>query len=353
MKAVIMAGGKGTRFWPASRESRPKQFLNITGQRTMLQQTMARLDPLLKPEDMVIVCAEEFLDNVRVQAPGFDPSRVMLEPLARGTAACIGYAALALRRESPDAVMAVLPADHLVTNVAEFHRVLRAARELAADGWLVTFGIQATHPATGYGYIERGNLIGVVGGRAAYQVRKFEEKPDAERARVLVETGRHEWNSGMFVWSVSAILERIKALMPDLHRALEEIDRDWSNPARHKEIFEPLESVSIDVGVLEGSEKVAVVPCDLGWSDVGNWCSLENILPQDQHGNVANGTYVQIDSRGCIVQTTHGKLVALVGVRDLIVVETPDAVLVCDRERGEEVRRVVEILRERGLNEFL
>ncbi len=354
MKALIMAGGKGTRFWPASRESRPKQFLNIAGKRTMLQETMARLDPLLAPDQMRIVCAQEFVKNVTVQAPGFDSKRIFVEPAARGTAASIGYAATRLRQDSgDDEVVVVLPADHVISNVPEFHRVLRAAEDLAREGWLVTYGISATHAATGYGYIERGKLIGVFHGRTAYQVKSFVEKPHRAKAAALVESGRHDWNSGMFVWTVGSILANIQEFMPELHGTLAQLQQNGSDSSREAELFEALEAVSIDVGVLEKASRVAVVPCDLGWSDVGNWRSLDNLLLEDQAGNYCNGDYVQIDSSGCIIQASHGKIVALVGVENLVVVETPDAVLVCDRERTEDVRQVVELLRRRGMTEYL
>lgn len=353
MKALIMAGGRGTRFWPASRRSRPKQFLNIAGKRTMLQDTMARLEGLLKPRDIFIVCAPEFVENVRVQVPGYDPKRIIVEPAARSTAACVGYAALRLRRDFPDEVMAVMPADHVVGNVEELHRVCTAAEMLARDGWLVTFGIRPDGPSLGYGYIERGDLIGMDSERAAYTVKSFLEKPNRERARQMVEGGRHDWNSGIFVWTAGAILAAIEEFMPQLHRVLVEIDRDWDDLERHQRLFVGLDSVSIDYGVLEKAEKVAVIPCDLDWNDVGNWSALRQLLPADSNDIVSSGPYLSVDSRNCVLQASHGKLVALLGVEDLVIVETPDAVLVCRRERTEEVRKIVAELEAGDMTEYL
>lgn len=353
MKAVIMAGGQGTRFWPLSRERSPKQFLKLCGGRTLLQETAARLEPLLKTEDLFVVCSGPYVEQVRAQLPELTEEQIIREPLARNTAPCVGLSALYLRHRYPGEIVAMLPADHVIQDVAGFQGMLRSAAELAGQGWLVTFGIQPSHPATGYGYLKRGEPVGEFAGHPACRVEQFTEKPDLETARRFVEGGDHSWNSGMFVWSVDVILEEIERCMPRLHEALMEIDRSWEEPERVQEIFSHVEKVSIDFGVMEKARKVAMLPCRLGWSDVGNWKALQDIWPGDAQGLVANGRYIAIDSANSVVYAADRKVVALVGIEGLVVVETPDALLICDGERTEEVRKVVERLKARGLEEYL
>ncbi len=353
MKAVIMAGGRGTRFWPASRQSRPKQFLNIAGQRTMLQETMARLDPLLSREDLYVVCEQRYLRDVLNQAPGLAQEQVIVEPLARNTAACVGLAAAHLEEKHPDEVMAVLPADHVIEDIAEFHQALRAAEELAQRGWLVTFGIHPTFPSTGYGYVERGESIGSFQGREAFRAVKFTEKPPTATAREFYRSGRHDWNSGMFVWRVDEIRKRIALQMPRLDGVLEDWKDCRDDVEKARRAFSDLESISIDYGIMEDAPRVATIPCRLGWSDVGNWRSLHDVLGDDGDGNVFNCTHVSLDSRNCIVHATAGKLVALAGVENLVVVETPDAVLICHRDRSEDVKEIVSELEKKKLLEYL
>ncbi len=353
MKAVVMAGGQGTRFWPASRRNRPKQFLNILGQRTMLQETMTRLEPLLKPADLYVVCREDYVDDVKTQAPGLSDAQIIAEPLPRNTAACIGLGALRISLSDPEEVMVALPADHRISNVSEFQRALEAAENLARDGWLVTFGIRPTYPATGYGYLERGPRLGEFNGREAFEVVRFVEKPKAEMASEMLTDDRYDWNSGIFIWKTSRILKEIEASMPALYEALTRIKQQPDNVRVARAAFRDLEHVSIDHGVMEKSQRVACLPVDLGWSDVGSWRVVADLLPADEAGNVANSFLVPLDSRGCVVHTSPEKLVALIGVEDLVVVETADAVLVCPKDRAEEVQQVVAELQVRGLEEFL
>ncbi len=348
-----MAGGQGTRFWPASRQNRPKQFLNILGQRTMLQETMARLEPLLKPSDLYVVCQQEYLEDVRTQAPGLPDEQIIIEPIPRNTAACIGLAASRLARSFSDEVMVALPADHAIQKVDEFHRVLKAAEALAREDWLVTFGIRPSFPSTGYGYLERGPQLGRFAGEMAFEVKRFIEKPDRARAERFVKEGRFDWNSGIFVWKIPAILAEIEKSMPALHASLAEIGSEPANHQAALEAFQRLPSLSIDYGVMEKAERVAAIPADLGWSDVGSWRVLADVLPTDEHGHIANSFLVPLDSSRCVVHSTPGKLVALIGVEDLIVVETPDALLICPRERSEDVQKIVAELKVRKLDEFI
>ncbi len=353
MKAVIMAGGQGTRFWPASREGQPKQFLKISGSRSMLQETAARLQPVLAWQDLYVVCSRRYIQQVRSQLDQLKEDQIILEPSARNTAACVGLAACYLKPRFPNEVMAVLPSDHVIERVEEFHQVLQAAEELGREGWLVTFGIHPTYPATGYGYLKKGESLGEVGGCEAYQVAGFTEKPKRAGAERFLKEGNYYWNSGMFLWSIDRILTEIEVHMPDLHQALMEIEGSWDNRDRMKEIYAGLEKTSIDVGVMEKSEKVAVLPCRLGWSDVGNWRALDQIAATDGEGMTSNTRLVNIDSRDCVLYTSPGKVVALVGVKDLVVVDAPDALLICAKERSEDVKQVVEHLREQGWDEVL
>jgi mannose-1-phosphate guanylyltransferase len=353
VKAVIMAGGQGARFWPVSREEKPKQFLEIGGSGTMLQETAARFQPLLSAEDVYVVCGQRYVQQVREQLEQLQEDQVIVEPSARNTAPCIGLAALYLRRQFPDEVMSVFPSDHVIQDVAEFHQALQAAGELAKEGWLVTFGIQPSYAATGYGYVQKGDPLGEFGGCAAYEVAGFTEKPDRSRAQQFLKEGDYCWNSGMFVWSIENILTEMERHMPDLYRALMEIDGNWEDSAGMERIYSGLEKTSIDVGVMEKAEKIAVIPCALGWSDVGNWRALEQVESSDEQGVTSNSPHVNIDSRDTVLYTSEGKLVALVGVEDLVVVDSPDALLVCARERIEEVKQVVEQLKKQGWDKYL
>ena len=353
MKAVIMAGGQGTRFWPVSREKKPKQFLEIGGSRTMLQETAARFQPLLAAEDVYVVCGQRYVQQVREQLDQLREGQIIIESSARNTAPCIGLAALYLRRQFPDEVMAVFPSDHVIQDVAEFHQVLQAAQELAREGWLVTFGIHPSYPATGYGYVQKGDLLGEFGGCAAYKVAGFTEKPDRSRAEQFLQEGKYYWNSGMFVWSIDRILTEMERHMPELYQALMEMDGSWEDRVGMAKIYSGLEKTSIDVGVMEKSEKIAVLPCTLGWSDVGNWRALEQVAGSDGKGVTSNSPHVNIDSRDSVLYSSQGKLIALVGVQDLVVVDSPDALLICARERIEDVKRVVEDLEKQGWDKYL
>ncbi len=338
MKAVIMCGGRGTRFWPASRARKPKQFLRITGRKTLLQETFERLLEFLSRQDLFFVCSREYAAMVHRQIPDLEENQLILEPAPRNTAPCIGLAAHYLARRFPDEVMAVLPADHVIGDTGTFHRALEAAESLARNDWLVTFGIEPTRPATGYGYIEAENDLGLFSGFQAFAARRFTEKPNLETAREYVQGGQHYWNSGMFVWRTSTILEEIASSQPGLAAVLEEISRHRQDPPRANRLFEDLSSLSIDYAVMEHSSRVAVVPVRLQWDDVGDWRALIDHLPGDEEGNHSNTHLVPRDARNCLAYSGEGKLVALLGVENLVVVDTEDALLVCDRKRTQDIK---------------
>ncbi|MFQ6092394.1 MAG: mannose-1-phosphate guanylyltransferase [bacterium] len=356
MYAVLMAGGRGTRFWPKSREKRPKQLLKIVGDETMIQATVARVRPLVPVEDIYLVVGQGIEDEVRRQVPEVPVENILVEPCPKNTAPCIGLAAVHIQRRDPGGIMAVLPADHIVADAERFRRVLEAAEKIAARGpRLVTLGIVPTRPETGYGHIRKGERGEDVDGQPTFRVRTFVEKPDLERAKRYTESGEYLWNSGMFVWSVSTILESIRQYMPDLHRGLMEIATSLGSgqePDVTEKVYRSLQAVSIDYGVMEKAQEVVVIPSDFGWNDLGSWAALWEVSPQDVDGNAIFGRLVGIEVRDSIVVAPE-KLVAAIGIEKMIVIDTPEALLLCPKDRAQEVKKIVEQLRKGGLGEYL
>jgi len=352
MKAVILAGGSGTRLWPLSREQFPKQFLPLLGERSLLQDTVQRVCPLAG-DRLCIVTGEEsrFLVAEQLRDLGLDPQgKVLGEPAGRNTAPAIGLAALGC---DPDEVLLVLPSDHAIRDPAAFREAAQAASAVAEAGYLVTFGISPAHPETGFGYIQLGALLdGFPGFRAA---ERFVEKPDLATAEAYLRDGGYVWNSGMFAFRAGTLLEELDAHAPELRAGLEElrpfVEAGKPVPADR---YTALPKISIDYAVMERSRRVAVLPVDPGWSDLGSFAALLDLLPADPNGNVvrvaAGGEAVAIESRGNLVWAGR-KVVALVGVQDSLVVDTPDALLVCSRDRAQDVRHVVDRLKEAGREE--
>ena len=347
--AVILAGGKGTRFWPRSRGARPKQLLPIVSERTMMQETAARLGPMVSPERIWVVTGREHADELRAQLPELEARHVLVEPVGRNTAPAIGLAAHRIAREDPEATMIVLPADHHVAAPDRFRDTLARAAAIASSGdSLVTIGIEPTEPETGYGYIERGEGVG----DGAWRVARFREKPDRKTAESYVASGRFAWNSGMFVWRASAILRALARHLPEVDRKLADVVAAWDDPAAWEPGYAAIENVSIDYGVLEKHDDVVVVDGEFGWDDIGSWTALARHWPKDERGNVLRGRVLALDSSGNLV-VTDKRVAALVGVDDLIVIETPDALLVCRADRAQDVKRVIEELEARGWKDVL
>lgn len=354
---VIMAGGRGTRFWPLSRERLPKQLVKLIGPQTLLQRTIERLKPLIPPERLLIVTGSNHARTIRDHCPELPRENVLVEPEGRNTAPCIGLAACEIARRENGAAMGVFPADHLITKEREFRRLLKGAASLlkARPEALVTFGMQPTHPATGYGYIKRGGEVAKAGGHPVYSVTAFVEKPDLPTARRYIKSPSYYWNGGIFLWRVETIRGAFETYMPELARGLEAIDRAIGrrNFARRlKEIYPALPAISIDYGIMERSEAALVIPCDVGWSDVGSWKSLTDVLDIDEEGNVSVGHHVGLETAGTVVFSPH-QLVVTIGVEDLVVVVTKDAVLICPKDRDQDVRKVVDELQARGLEHYL
>ena len=353
--ALIMAGGGGTRLWPLSRKDRPKQLLKLLGDRSMFEMAVDRLMPLFPPERIWVVCSAAYAEALHAQRPILPEANFVIEPEPRNTAPAIGLAAVTIRRRDDQAVMACVTADHFIGNTAGFRDLLAAAAVPAGQGALVTLGIRPTFACTGYGYIQRGEAQGQYGGFEAFGVVRFKEKPALPEAEAMLADGRHAWNSGMFVWRVDVVLQEFARQMPDLHRVLAAIE---AAPAAAESLWGQAPKVSIDYGIMEGAAKagrVTVIPAEgLNWSDIGSWDALLDVLSPDAQGNVVIGSeHLGLDTTGSLIHSSgsRSRLVATIGVSNLVVVDTPDALFICPRERAQEVRAVVEALR--GRPEYL
>lgn len=358
MYIVILAGGSGTRFWPLSRVTRPKQLISITGDRSMLQRTVERVLPL-KPKRIIIITnclqSEETLRQVK----GYDSVAidVIAEPIGRNTAPAIALAAALVNTYDPSGVMAVLPADHFIKNEQMFCDTLTFAESSALSGSLVTLGILPTRPETGYGYIEAEMPAG---SQSPYQVRRFVEKPPQAEALRYLEEGNFFWNSGMFIWRTDTIIGEFESLMPAMYKKLEPLlscaaGDDKSVFTKLLEgFYSDVESISIDYGIMEKSSRVKMVPVEMGWSDVGSWSALPEVIEPDASGTICINAagHIAIDSSDCLIYSDM-RVVATVGVNNVVVVSTPDAILICDRERCQDVKKVVEQLGVAGLNNYL
>ena len=357
---VIMAGGSGTRFWPLSRQLFPKQLLKIIGDETLIQQTMRRVVTGAPPERVMISTNPPQAESIRVQLSEWKDAlkdNFVLEPEARNTAPAIALVALELLRRDSEAVMLVVPADHIVKGQKDFDAAVDLAAELAVQGLLVTFGIKPIRPETGYGYIKPDikRVLGKRGTLKGYRVGRFVEKPNAVKAAQYLKAGDYYWNSGMFVWRAATIVEEIRRHQPALAQGIEQIGRLIEQNAARAAIDEEyrrLPSISIDTGVMEKSDKAAMVPVAFNWSDVGSWGSLDEVAAKDKAGNIIGGRVVDIDSQRSVVYGDR-RVVATIGLADMVVVDTPDATLVCPKSRAQDVKRIVEILKQQGAPEHL
>jgi mannose-1-phosphate guanylyltransferase len=353
--AVIMAGGNGTRLWALSRRSRSKQSLKLVGERSMVQHAVDRLAPLFQLEQIFVVTREDQCGLLASQVPELPLSNFINEPFGRGTAPAIGLAAIHLQQRDPQAIMAVLTADHYITNTEKFRQVLEAAQSVAAEGHLVTLGIKPASPSTGFGYIQERESLGTVHGFPVFRVERFIEKPVLDAARQMVTSGRYSWNSGMFVWRVERILEEFRNQMPALYAQLLEVEAELVR-LDYKTVlasaWNRLAEQTIDYGVMEHAADVVVIPADIGWTDVGSWASLAELLPPDQDGNIFVGPYKEIDTHNTLV-FGGTRLVATIGVQDIVIVDSEDAVLVCAKNREQEVRQMVDLLKANGENRWL
>lgn len=351
--AVLMAGGVGTRFWPWSRRASPKQLLPLAEERSMLAVTAERVRSLVPDENVLIVTSDSLAKQVARDLPWLPRSGILAEPFGRNTAPCIAWAAYEAMSRDPDAVLLVLPADHVIRPMAAFHKAARQAMSVAAGcDRLVTFGIEPTSPETGYGYIQEGEPIQ---GTPARAVKYFHEKPERSRARRFLARGGHYWNSGMFAWKAQTFLDETCRYLPELIDAMEGMEsartRGRVSARAVREAYEAVEGVSVDVGILERSDRVAVLPVSFEWNDVGSWDAMEALWPGDADGNRSRDPLVTVDASGNLV-ATRGKPVALLGVENLVVVDAGDAILVCPRDRCQDVRKIVDLLDAGGLEKL-
>ena len=352
--ALIMAGGKGERFWPRSRVTLPKQFLSLTDDgKTMIQLTVERIRPLVELEDVYIATNKNYKELVKQQLPGLPEENILCEPVGRNTAPCIGLGAVHVAKKYDDAVMIVLPSDHLIKHNDIFAETFTNACSLAEEGEnLVTVGITPNYPETGYGYIKYDSTAK---NGESYPVQRFVEKPDLETAKSYLVDGSYLWNSGMFVWRVSTILDCFKKYMPSTYDGLLKIKEAVGTPQEDTVLekeFPNLESQSVDYGIMEKAENIYTLAGNFGWDDVGSWLAVGRIKQNDENGNVVNGNVVAVNTKNCVIEGAD-KLIATVGLRDVVVVDTKDATLITTKENAGEIKQVLAKLRESGRNEYL
>lgn len=349
---VIMAGGGGTRFWPLSRQATPKQLLNLSGKDLMVNEAIDRLSKTASKADIFIVTNKTQVAKMLEATNGrIQKNHILSEPSARNTSACIGYAAMEIVKKYGDGIMVITPSDAYIKNEAEFTRILGIAVKAAEEkDALVTVGITPTFAATGYGYIKFQKS-----GENVLKVLEFKEKPDEATAKKYVESGEYAWNSGMFIWKASTILKKFEKYLPEIYEDLQKIG-DAMNTADElkviEEIYPKINSISVDYGIMEKADDVFVVPGEFGWNDVGSFDMLGVLHEGDEKGNIKIGNQINIDSKNCITYSS-GRLVATIGLENVVVIETGDAVLVCDKNKVQDVKKVVEQLKKDGRNELL
>jgi mannose-1-phosphate guanylyltransferase len=357
LHAVIMAGGSGTRFWPASRKQVPKQLLALVGDRTMLQGTIDRLGHLVPPERQLVITNQMLVDAVCQQLPEIPPENVVGEPCKRDTAPCVGLAAAMVHRRDPDGTMLVMPSDHVITSPEAFQKAIAAAQHLIDQDptRIVTFGIPPTYPAESFGYIQRSEAIKAEG-VAAFQVERFREKPDRETAEAFLKAGTFYWNSGIFLWRAKTILDALERNEPDMHAHLAAIADAMDSDAFAETLeteFTAIKGKSIDYAVMERYDNVVMIEAPFPWDDVGSWQALARLHESDDDGNTVVGSHLGIDTRGSIIHSQPGHTIVTIDVQDMIVVQTADATLVAPKHAEERVREVAKALEKRKLEELM
>ncbi len=350
--AVILAGGVGSRFWPFSRELEPKQFMKIIGETSLLQATVERVKGQVCPKNIFIITNNIYFYEVKAQVAKFriPDENIILEPQAKNTAPAVGLCARLISRVDKDAVLIVLPSDHYIRKLGNFKSTLKEATACAKDNLLVTIGIKPTAPSTGYGYIETGDRFQVLGSRfSACRVKKFLEKPTLDKAKKYFKDKSYYWNSGMFIWKATVFLEEVKKYLPKLYANLQMINfvNDISK------IWPRIDSVSVDYGIMERSKRIALIPSNFYWTDLGSWDALAQILPKDKKGNIANGDTLNLDSQGVCVFARGNRLISTIGIKDTVIADTPDALLVCDRNKTQAVKQLVGMMKSKNRKERL
>ncbi len=355
MFAVIMAGGGGTRLWPKSRENYPKQMHALAGDKALVEDTVDRLGEIVGDQNVYIITNTHHAELIRNLIPACC-RRVLIDPFRRDTAPCVGLAAIYLSRVDPNAVMGIFAADHYIGNQEEFARIVRVGGKLAEAGHVVTIGIMPTGPETGYGYIEMDRPFQTVDGLDVHYARRFAEKPDLPTAREYYDSGRYFWNSGMFVWSIPTILRLFEEHLPDVYQRLllirDAIGTESEHEVLHRE-YEQMQRISVDYGIMEKLSDILVIPGDFGWNDVGSWTTVYELSAHDSSGNSVKGRHIGIDTRGSLIIGPDDKVIATIGLDDFIVVDTDGALLICPRDRAQDVKKVVDSLKGLKLEEYL
>ena len=355
--ATILAGGGGTRFWPLSRQEMPKQLLNISGNDIMLNDTIIRYEGIIPLENTIVVTNQSQADLLeKIMHTSVPKSNILVEPIARNTAASILYAAMFIEKIHGDSVMVVLPSDHFITDETQFKKTLDEACAVAMESdRIVTLGIKPTFPSTGYGYISYENLPMMTSPCAVYDVAEFVEKPNFQKAQTYLAAGHYLWNSGIFIWKTSVIIESFKRYLPRLYKAMEPLS-DYLGTEGEKErveaIYPTLQNISIDYGILERSDEVVVVAGDFGWNDIGSWDALGAIFPPDEMGNIVKANHLGIETRNSIVYG-NGRLITTIGIDGLIIADTEDALLICPKDKAQSVKEMVDLLKEKGMRQYI
>ena len=357
--AVIMAGGGGTRLWPLSRKKTPKQVVNITGETTLFQMSVDRLKDLFPYHQIFVVTVADQVELLSELVPEIPKSNYLIEPFPKGTASVVGYAATYLNYHFPNSVMAVLTADHFIQNISEFHTLLKNGYSIAEKEFLVTLGIQPTYPSTGFGYIQHDQDVNEIEGISAFRVKKFKEKPRLEIAKSMIESGDHLWNSGMFIWKTDVILNEFRHQMPELFSILDQLNQALMNGSLREiinDVWVKIKPETIDYGIMENANNVIVIPAiDLGWNDVGSWESLFDVIASNENGNILIGqNHFNLETKNSLVYSqTPDKLIATIGLENIIVVEVGNTILVCSRDKAQEVKTIVKYLNDHGMVEYL
>jgi mannose-1-phosphate guanylyltransferase len=356
MDVLVLAGGTGSRLWPRSRRTKPKQFLPLLSKRTMLQETVDRVRSLVDNERVFVVTGEDYATLVAEQLDQVPRANIIREPSGQGTAPAIGLAAIHMRRSDPDAIMAVLSADHLILRDEAFRTALQAAEVAAREGYLVTLGIKPSFANTGYGYIKCGDLISESHGLSIHKVGRYAEKPDEATAERYIADGNYYWNAGIFVWQTQTFLDAVEQYLPRLRNQLSQIQAGFGKSRQQvilNTIWEQVENITVDYGIMERAPNVAVIPVDIGWSDVGDWHTLTTLLDTGESANVVIGPHVEVDTRSTLIYSDSGRIIATIGLEDFLVVDTGDALLIAPRNRAQDVKKIVDQLREEGRNDVL
>lgn len=356
MYAAIMAGGSGTRLWPKSRSSRPKQFQNLYGENSLLQETARRLDPLIKQDDIYIIANQSHEQAVKEQLNWLPAGNFVGEPMGKDTAPAVGMMATIIGHKDPDAIIMISPADHVITKEKHFRRLLEVAEQIASEGPnVVTIGIKPTCAETGYGYIQMTEEKRVIDDVDVHKVASFKEKPDAKTAEEYVSSWHYVWNSGMFIWSAKTIMNLFRDHAPDIYKLLIRFDGAIGTPDEAKvfeEVYDAFPRISVDYAILEHAENIFVIPASIGWNDLGNWTSLYDIMEQDEEGNVVAANHVGLDTHNCIIHS-QDRLITTIGLDNMIVVDAGDAIMVLPRGRSQDIKQLLEELKKQGKGEYL